>query len=150
VAGCALLATGCATAVAYAPPWSARRRPVLFLRRIATLSWASLIGRGQPCALFGASGLEALAQVRAPRRFGAGSGHAPFQRLRRQRAASYYAMKSLQGDGRFGSNGSLSEDYKTFFAGYKDDVSQDFESALLWRQIGSFRWILNPALAPSH
>jgi hypothetical protein len=26
-------------------------------------------------------------------------------------------------------------------------VSQDFESALLWRQVESFRWILNPALA---
>ena len=43
--------------------------------------------------------------------------------------------------------GRLTDDYKTFFAGYKDKVSQDFESALLWRQIGSFRWILNPALA---
>jgi len=41
----------------------------------------------------------------------------------------------------------LTEDYKTFFADYKNTVSQNFESALLWRQIGSFRWILNPALA---
>jgi hypothetical protein len=46
-----------------------------------------------------------------------------------------------------GPSGALTEDYKAFFAGFKDTVSQDFESALLWRQIGSFRWILNPALA---
>jgi hypothetical protein len=109
----------------------------------------ALSGGGSRAALFGASGLEALAQVRAP---GGGSVLDQVTLLSSVSggsvAASYYAMKKPSKETAvLGPNGALTEDYKTFFAGYKDNVSQDFESALLWRQIGSFRWILNPALA---
>jgi hypothetical protein len=109
----------------------------------------ALSGGGSRAALFGASGLEALAQVRAP---GGGSLLDQVTYLSSVSggsvAASYFAMKKpSKGTAVLGPDGALTDDYKTFFAGYKDNVSQDFESALLWRQIGSFRWILNPALA---
>ena len=38
------------------------------------------------------------------------------------------------------------EEYQAFFTQFKERLSQDFESALLWRQLSSFRW-LNSALA---
>ena len=42
--------------------------------------------------------------------------------------------------------GGLSEPYRAFFDDYRSKLSQDFESALIWRQLGSFRW-LNSSLA---
>jgi hypothetical protein len=109
----------------------------------------ALSGGGSRAALFGASCLEALAQVRAP---GGASVLDQVTHLSSVSggsvAASYYAMKKPSKETAvLGPDGALTNEYKTFFAGYKDNVSQDFESALLWRQIGSFRWILNPALA---
>lgn len=109
----------------------------------------ALSGGGSRAALFGASGLEALARVRAP------GGSSVLDQVTHLSsvsggsvAASYFAMKKpSKGTTVLGPDGELTDDYKTFFAGYKDKVSQDFESALLWRQIESFRWILNPALA---
>ena len=41
---------------------------------------------------------------------------------------------------------TLTAEYETFFASYQEQLSQDFESALLWRQLLSFRW-LNSSLA---
>jgi len=147
---CALLATGCATAVAYrAPVAGPQTTCVTPAPERDLLVGVALSGGGSRAALFGASGLEALAQVRAP---GGGSVLDQVTLLSSVSggsvAASYYAMKKPSKETAvLGPNGALTEDYKTFFAGYKDNVSQDFESALLWRQIGSFRWILNPALA---
>jgi hypothetical protein len=40
----------------------------------------------------------------------------------------------------------LTDDYQTFFAEYQEKLGQDFEGALLWRQLLSFRW-LNSSLA---
>ncbi len=125
---CALLATGCATAVAYRAP---------------------VAGPQTTCALFGASGLEALAQVRGP------DGASVLDQVSYlssvsggSLSASYYALnKPPRETPILGPDGALTDPYQTFFAGFKDKVSQDFESALLWRQIGTFRFILNPALA---
>jgi hypothetical protein len=148
--GCALLATGCVSAVAYrapqAGPQSTCTAPAPERDFVVGVA---LSGGGSRAALFGASGLEALAQVRAP---GGGSLLDQVTQLSSVSggsvAASYFAMKKPSKETAFlGPDGALTDDYKTFFAGYKDVVSQDFESALLWRQIGSFRWILNPALA---
>jgi len=147
---CALLATGCATAVAYRAPMAGPQTTCVTPAPERDLVVGlALSGGGSRAALFGASGLEALAQVRAP---GGGSVLDQVTHLSSVSggsvAASYYAMKKPSKETAvLGPNGALTEDYKTFFAGYKDGVSQDFESALLWRQIGSFRWILNPALA---
>jgi len=148
--GCALLATGCATAVAYrAPVAGPQTACVVPAPDRDFVVGVALSGGGSRAALFGASGLEALAQVRAP---GGGSVLDQITHVSSVSggsvAASYFAMeKPPKGTAVLGPDGVLTDDYKTFFAGYKDTVSQDFESALLWRQIGSFRWILNPALA---
>jgi hypothetical protein len=147
---CALLATGCATAVAYrAPVAGPQTACVTPAPERDLVVGVALSGGGSRAALFGASGLEALAQVRAP---GGASVLDQVTYLSSVSggsvAASYYAMKKPSKETAvLGPNGALTEDYKTFFAGYKDNVSQDFESALLWRQVESFRWILNPALA---
>jgi len=44
------------------------------------------------------------------------------------------------------ADGTLSDAYRAFFEKYRTDLSQDFESSLIWRQLLSFRW-LNSALA---
>ena len=147
---CALLATGCATAVAYRAPVAGPQTTCVTPAPDRDLVvGVALSGGGSRAALFGASGLEALAQVRAP---GGGSLLDQVTYLSSVSggsvAASYFAMKKPSKETAvLGPDGALTDDYKTFFAGYKENVSQDFESALLWRQIGSFRWILNPALA---
>jgi hypothetical protein len=41
----------------------------------------------------------------------------------------------------------MTEAYQTFFADFQAKMAQDFQSALIWRQVGRFRFILNPALA---
>jgi hypothetical protein len=43
-------------------------------------------------------------------------------------------------------DGRLSDAYRAFFERYRNDLSQDFETPLIWRQLLSFRWI-NSALA---
>ncbi len=147
---CALMATGCATAVAVrAPQAGAQTACVVPAPEPDVVVGVALSGGGTRAALFGASGLEALAQVRAP---GGGSVLDQVTHLSSVSggsvAASYFATKKpAKGTAVLRPDGVLADDYKTFFADYKDKVSQNFESALLWRQIESFRWILNPALA---
>jgi len=82
----------------------------------------SLIGRGQPCC-----------PLRGVGTGGARPGFGPPEELRywirshtspaspRSVAASYYAMKKPSKETAvLGPSGALTEDYKTFFAGYKD------------------------------
>jgi hypothetical protein len=147
---CALLATGCATAVSYRAPMAGPQTTCVTpaLERELVVGVA-LSGGGSRAALFGASGLEALAQVRAP---GGGSVLDQVTHLSSVSggsvAAGYYAMKKPSKETAvLEPDGALTDDYLAFFEEFKAKVSQDFESALLWRQIGSFRWILNPALA---
>jgi Patatin-like phospholipase len=108
----------------------------------------ALSGGGSRAALFGAAGLEALAGVRTA------DGASVLQKVSHlssvsggSLAATYYALKKpgrdvpvLDGDG------ALSGAYRAFFDQYRTELGQDFETALLWRQLLSFRWI-NPALA---
>ena len=147
---CALLATGCATAVAYrAPVAGPQTTCVTPAPERDLVVGVALSGGGSRAALFGASGLEALAQLRGP------DGASVLDQVSYlssvsggSLSASYYALnKPPKETPILGPDGALTDDYQTFFAGFKDKVSQDFESALLWRQIGSFRFILNPALA---
>jgi hypothetical protein len=78
----------------------------------------ALSGGGSRAALFGASGLEALAQVRGP------DGASVLDQVSYLSsvsggsvAASYYAMKKpSKGTGVLGPDGALTDDYKTFFA----------------------------------
>jgi hypothetical protein len=109
----------------------------------------ALSGGGSRAALFGAAGLEALARVRAP------DGASVLDQVSHissvsggSLSAGYYTLhKPPRETAILGPGGELTDDYQTFFAVFKEKVSQNFESALLWRQLGRFRFILNPALA---
>src|SRR5512136_378597 len=92
---CALLATGCATAVALrAPAAGPQSTCVTPAPERDLVVGVALSGGGSRAALFGASGLEALAQVRAP---GGASVLDQVTYLSSVSggsvAASYYAMK---------------------------------------------------------
>lgn len=41
----------------------------------------------------------------------------------------------------------MTQAYQTFFTDFQTKLAQDFQSALIWRQLGSGRFILNSALA---
>ncbi len=108
----------------------------------------ALSGGGSRAALFGASGLEALAGVRLP------DGTPVLDRISHLSsvsggsiAASYYALKKPgRGVKVQNADGTVSEPYRAFFDQYRAEISQDFETSLIWRQLLSFRW-LNSALA---
>ena len=108
----------------------------------------ALSGGGSRAALFGAAGMEALAGVRMP------DGSSLIERIDHVSsvsggsiASAYYTLKKPgRGVKVLNPDGTLSDAYRTFFDQYRADLSQDFESSLIWRQLLSFRWI-NSALA---
>ena len=108
----------------------------------------ALSGGGSRAALFGAAGLEALAGVRMP------DGSSLLERIDHVSsvsggsiASSYYVLKKPGRDAKvLNPDGTLSEAYRTFFQQYREALSQDFETELIWRQLLSFRWV-NSALA---
>jgi hypothetical protein len=108
----------------------------------------ALSGGGSRAALFGQAGLEALAGVRLP------DGTSALERIAHvssvsggSLAGTYYALKKPGRDVKvLNADGGLSEAYRAFFDQYRADMSQDFETSLIWRQLLSFRWI-NSALA---
>jgi len=62
--------------------------------------------------------------------------------------AAYYALhKPPRATPVLGQDGTMTEAYQTFFADLQSKVAQDFQNALIWRQISSLRFILNSALA---
>jgi hypothetical protein len=147
---CALLTTGCVSAVAYhAPKAGPETTCIAPGRERDVLVGVALSGGGSRAALFGAASLEALGRVRAP---GGGSVLGDVAYLSSVSggsiAAAYYAsQKPPRESPVLTPDGALTSDYQAFFTRYKEGVEQDFESALIWRQIGSFRWILNSSLA---
>jgi hypothetical protein len=147
---CALLATGCASAVAMNLPRSGPETTCITPAPERGLIVAvALSGGGSRAALFGATGLEALGPVRAP------DGRSVLEQVTYissvsggSLSAAYYGLhKPPRETPVLGPDGALTEAYRTFFTGFKEKLNQDFESALIWRQVGSFRWILNSALA---
>jgi patatin-like phospholipase len=108
----------------------------------------ALSGGGSRAALFAEAGLEALAGLRTA------DGDSVINKIANvssvsggSLSAAYYTLKKpgrdvpvLNGDG------TLSEAYRAFFEQYRTELSQDFETSLIWRQLLSFRW-LNSALA---
>ncbi|MGH7332321.1 MAG: patatin-like phospholipase family protein [Candidatus Rokuibacteriota bacterium] len=108
----------------------------------------ALSGGGSRAALFGAAGLEALAGVRTA------DGASLIDKIAHlssvsggSLAATYYTLKKPGRDvAVLDANGTLSDAYRAFFEQYRSDLSQDFETALIWRQLLSFRWV-NSALA---
>jgi predicted acylesterase/phospholipase RssA len=145
----ALLLSGCATAQVYEVARATSDTPcrVPMPERDVVVGVA-LSGGGSRAALFGASGLEALSDLRTS----AGSSLLEQVTLLSSvsggsLAASYYALNKPPRDVPvLTPEGGLSEPYRAFFDQYRAKLSQDFESALIWRQLGSFRW-LNSSLA---
>ncbi len=147
---CALLTTGCVSAVAYhAPKAGPETTCIVPAPERDLLVGVALSGGGSRAALFGAASLEALGRVRAP---GGGSVLEQVAYLSSVSggsiAAAYFAsQKPSREKPVLTPEGTLTDEYQAFFARFREGVEQDIESALIWRQIGSFRWILNSSLA---
>ena len=147
---CALLATGCASALALRLPKAGPETTCIApAPERDVLVGVALSGGGSRAALFGAASLEALGRVRAP---GGGSVLEQVAYLSSVSggsiAASYFAShKPPRETPVLTPDGVLTDEYQAFFARFKDRVDVDIESALIWRQLTSFRWILNSSLA---
>jgi len=147
---CALLLTACATPqVARLPKVGAETACIWSLAPQDTVVGVSFSGGGSRAALFGAAGLEALGRLRAP------EGGSVLEKVSYLSSvsggglpAAYYALhKPPRETPVLGPDGTMTDAYQTFFADLEGKVAQDFQSALIWRQISSFRFILNSALA---
>jgi len=147
---CALLATGCVSAFPYHVPKAGPETTCIAPAPDRDLLvGVALSGGGSRAALFGAAGLEALGRVRAP------EGGSVLEQVDYissvsggSIAAAYYAsQKPPRETPVLMPDGALTTDYQAFFSRFKEGVEQDIESALIWRQIGSFRWLLNSSLA---
>src|SRR5262249_655981 len=108
----------------------------------------ALSGGGSRAALFAEASLEALAGLRTA------DGVSALDKINHvssvsggSLSASYYILKKPGRDVPvLNADGSLSAGYRAFFDQYRTELSQDFETSLIWRQLLSFRWI-NSALA---
>jgi len=109
----------------------------------------ALSGGGSRAALFGASGLEALAGVKMA------DGASLIDKIAHvssvsggSLAATYYVLKKPGRDVKtFNGDGTLSDAYRAFFDQYRADLSQDFETPLIWRHLRTFRWLNSAAAA---
>jgi hypothetical protein len=147
--GAALL-SGCASSHAYTVS-RASGGPVACQQSVPErdlLLGVALSGGGSRAALFGSAGLEALARIRME------AGGSLIDRISHLSSVSggsiasiYYVQKKPPRDVPvLKPDGTLSDEYQTFFAQYREALGQDFETSLIWRQLLSFRW-LNSALA---
>jgi len=145
---CALAFTGCASATAF----RVTRADVMGPCQTAVpdrdvLFGVALSGGGSRAALFGQAGLEALARRQTA------DGASVLDKMAHLSsvsggsiAAAYYVLKKPGHDVKvLNADGTLSDAYRTFFETYRTEVSHDFETSLIWRQLLSFRWI-NSAL----
>jgi hypothetical protein len=146
---CALALAGCASSQAFrVPRGSASPTCLMAVPERELLLGVALSGGGSRAALFGAAGLRALGGLRTA------DGGSVLEQASiissvsgGSLAAGYYALnKPPRAVPVLGPDGQLSAAYRGFFERYLDELSQDFERALIWRQLGAFRW-LNPALA---
>ncbi|MGH8069686.1 MAG: patatin-like phospholipase family protein [Candidatus Entotheonellia bacterium] len=145
----ALVVTECASAVAIRVPQAGPDTAcVTPAPDREVLVGVALSGGGSRAALFGAAGLAALARLRAP---GGGSvleqvGYLSSVSGGSVAAAYYASRKPSRETPVLTPDGGLTPEYEAFFAGAHEQLSQDFEGALLRRQLLSFRW-LNSSLA---
>ena len=146
---CVLLLTGCASAHVVRLPRAGAETPCITPAAQRDLVvGVSFSGGGSRAALFAASGLEAVGRLRAPQ---GGSVLEQVSYLSSVSggglAAGYYALhKPARETPVLGPDGAMTEAYETFFADFQAKLAQNFEKAILWRQLGSFRFILNSAL----
>jgi hypothetical protein len=147
--GCLVVLAGCASAHAIPAKRLGAEVPCLTAAPAGdVILGVALSGGGSRAALFGAAGLEALAKVQMP------DGGSLIEHISHLSsvsggsiAAAYYALKKPGRDVKvLNPDGTLSDAYRTFFEQYRAAVSQDLQTALITRQLLSFRW-LNSALA---
>ena len=146
---CLLLLAGCASSAPIVLP-----RAGLHTACIAPAPDADLLigialsGGGSRAAVFGAAGLEALGRLRAP---GGGSVLEETRYLSSVSggsiAAAYYVdHKPPKEISVLTPQGDYTSEYQAFFSLYSERLAQNFEGALIRRQLSSFRW-LDSALA---
>jgi hypothetical protein len=145
----AVLIAGCASSTYYKVQTVAAPGPcVTTMPERDLLLGVALSGGGSRAALFAEAGLEALAGLRTA------DGVSVINKINHlssvsggSLSASYYVLKKPGRDVPvLNPDGTLSEAYRAFFDQYRAELSQDFETSLIWRQLLSFRWI-NSALA---
>jgi hypothetical protein len=145
----ALLLSGCASAHYFPVPRVDAIGPCqMALPARDVFLGVALSGGGSRAALFGTSGMAALAEVRMA------DGTSLIEQITHVSsvsggsiAASYYTLKKPGRNVKvLNPDGTLSDAYRAFFDQYRADMSQDFETSLIWRQLLSFRWI-NSGLA---
>ena len=140
--------TGCVTSPVYILHTPKADQPTCTypMKPSETLIGVAISGGGSRAALFGASGLEALAKLSV------GPGHSLLQDVSMissvsggSMATSYFAaVKPAKDVPMVTASGELSPEYQAFFAQYKDTMNRDYEKPLLWRNISRLRWF-NPA-----
>ena len=143
-----VLLTGCASASYVTVKLSAPGPCMTDVPAKDLLLGVALSGGGSRAALFAEASLEALAGLRTA------DGGSAIDKISHissvsggSLSSSYYILKKPGRDVPvLNPDGSLSSAYRTFFDQYRTDLSQDFETSLIWRQLLSFRW-LNSALA---
>ncbi len=149
VAG-ALLLTACASPeITRLPKAGSETKCITPGAQQDTVVGVALSGGGSRAALYGAAGLEALGRLPSPQ---GGSVLEQVSYLSSVSggglSAAYYALhKPAHQTPVLGSDGTMTQAYQTFFTDFQAKLAQDFQSALIWRQLGSGRFILNSALA---
>jgi predicted acylesterase/phospholipase RssA len=104
-------------------------------------------GGGSRAALFAAAGMEALAKIRVGPEHRSLIEHVGYisSVSGGSLASAYFAVrKPTHETPVLTQDGKMTEEYRTFFTDFKNDMSQDFERMVLKRQIFNLR-PLNPA-----
>lgn len=145
-----LLLTACASAKPSRFPKAGAETPCIWEPRPQdTVIGVSLSGGGSRAALFGAGGLEALGHLKAS------DGGSVLEKVSYLSSVSggglptsYYALhKPPRTTPVLGPDGAMTEPYKAFFGELNSKLSQDFQNALVWRQVKKWRFVLNAAWA---
>ena len=143
-----LVLAGCASPRAFqvqrAPPGPLPCEVPLQQRDV--LVGVAMSGGGSRAALFGASGLDALAGIQLA------DGKSVLEQVAYLSsvsggsiAASYYVLKKPGRDTPvLAPDGTMTPAYRTFFDEYRHAVGQRIGPSVFWRQMSRFRWI-NPA-----
>ncbi len=145
--------SGCrATPVYSTKPLSAPPPCLSASRDPEMLVGLAVSGGGSRAAIFSAAAYEALGQLRA----------GPEQRSLLEQvsyissvsggslASAYYAVRKPPGTVPvLTTSGDLTEEYRQFFATFKDAMAKDYERPLLWRNLLYWRWVNPPWTARS-
>ncbi|MDM0109649.1 patatin-like phospholipase family protein [Variovorax sp. J22R24] len=147
--GCIALLQGCASS--HVIPVAKLQETVACTNEVPkrdVLVGVALSGGGSRAALFGASGLEALAGVKTSqgKSLLEHVGHVSSVSGGSLAATSYVLSKPPASVPMLDAQGTLTPEYRTFFEQYRGKLSQDFQSSLVTRQLMSLRWV-NSALA---